>query len=77
MGEGRYTEIDDRIIGNIQRGRCRFGEICDHMITFGPNMVAWKDRYAFRRLIDRRLQSLRKRGIIKFSTESGWEEVDN
>lgn len=61
----KYAELDTAILDSIQRGRDTFGAL-----TVGAT-GAMADRLATAtggdRVIDRRLQSLRKRGLIRFA----------
>lgn len=57
---GKYDELDAEIVKEIASGRNTLHEI---MVT----SIASAEGVNYLRLLDRRLQSLRKRGAIRFS----------
>lgn len=69
----KYSALDAKIIGAIGGGRRGFGEVCaaarDEAKTLesspGEKAEGW-------RIVDRRLQALRKAGKIRYARNSGW-----
>jgi len=56
-----YQDIDDKIISAVRGGKTTFTDILSHV---GGEF----------RVIDRRLQALRKRGLLMYSRKTGWHE---
>jgi hypothetical protein len=67
-----YTEFDKRLISVVRRGFSTFIEISHGELRKYADALAAPDRYGWR-VIDRRLQALRKRGALTYSRETGWE----
>lgn len=60
---GKYHEQDDEIIGYLNAGCAFYHQLCAHCKIDA-------------RLIDRRLQAMRKAGIIEFKGHSfGWRVI--
>lgn len=71
-----YTHLDALLLESIQRCKCTFGELSSRFET-EFDQVAPKGRHGEAtgwRLIDRRLQALRKKGLIRFE-KAGWVSV--
>ncbi len=60
MSESKYAEIDEKIIASVRSGKATFNTIFSTL-----------DKIGFR-VIDRRLQSLRKRGLLQYTRKTGW-----
>jgi len=58
-----YQEIDDKILAAVRSGKATFTDI---WLTFDNTGM---------RVIDRRLQALRKRGLLAYDRKSGWKVV--
>lgn len=67
-----YTEIDLKIVEQIRNNKRRFFQIENVEIH---DIAQQTNRAAFR-VIDGRLQTLRKRGLIKFTKGYGWEMAE-
>ncbi|SFY17153.1 hypothetical protein [Azotobacter vinelandii] len=59
----KYEAADKVILGLIKEGVAQYNRL---VASTGLDD----------RLVDRRLQALRKRGLIKFSTKAGWSLAD-
>lgn len=73
----KYQELDEMIVWRIAQKPCSFTELQDEPISGAANALATPDRYEQRvgwRVIDRRLQALRKAGRIVFA-KGVWSEV--
>ena len=60
----KYEELDALIVESIRNGRDTFGQLCGGKTGALATQFSWMDAD---RVIDRRLQALRKRGLIRFS----------
>ena len=56
----KYQQIDEKIILSVRSGKRTFTDI---WLTL--------DKVGFR-VVDRRLQAIRKRGLLKYSRKTGW-----
>jgi hypothetical protein len=65
----KYEAVDAEIISCIRSGRRTFSEMGTAKATAEPMGEGW-------RIVDRRLQSLRKRGLIEYVSGS-WREVES
>ena len=66
----KYIELDSMIVQSIRNGRDRFFVLCCGPTGRLADTLAGSDGWGRRsgdRVIDRRLQALRKRGQIRFS----------
>jgi hypothetical protein len=74
----RFKEIDDAIVAKIGQGCTQFAQLSRNAeleelakpLTDGMYSYAW-------RVIDRRLQALRKAGRIAYDRKAGWSVVPN
>lgn len=69
-----YEEFDSKLLARIAMSPVRFVSLCTHMHSESraiAKRMASDPSDAFR-VTDRRLQSLRKRGLISYSTKNGW-----
>lgn len=58
---GKYEDLDNRIIKLIEMGCRQYGRICCKINDYDD------------RAVDRRLQAMRKKGLIEFAGQSwGW-----
>lgn len=65
MIKNDYTELDKAVLASVKKGNNRFMKI-----QGGINRdarVSWNDR-----TIDRRLQTLRKKGKLVYAAKTGW-----
>jgi hypothetical protein len=73
-----YAEFDDAII--VALSECNtYSGLCGRLETWA-NEIAGKDRHGGPngwRLIDRRLQALRKAGKVTFTRRNGWSVATN
>lgn len=68
-----YTDLDDMIRSRIADGKNTFMQIDGGGVYEEANRLAGlTGRKAFR-IIDCRLQAMRKRGDIRYTTKSKWE----
>ena len=68
-----YTEFDAKLLARIQRGNVTFVGIDHHMRNDAMRLV--KPGHDAFRVTDRRLQALRKKGLIQFSRKTGWSSA--
>ena len=69
----KYRELDALIVQSIRNGRDTFGQLCGGKTgALASNFSVYESD----RVIDRRLQSLRKRGAIRF-TGKHWVNVES
>jgi DNA-binding HxlR family transcriptional regulator len=59
MNTYTHETLDNKIIAAVKSGKKRFSEIYNYI---GAPF----------RTVDRRLQALRKRGVLSFTSRSGW-----
>lgn len=71
-----YTEIDLKIVEQIRNNKRRFFQIENVEIHDIAQTIAQQTNRAAFRVIDGRLQTLRKRGLIKFTKGYGWETAE-
>lgn len=69
MAAADYTALDADILKAIEAGARTFAAIQGHARTSIGTTRAFRD-------IDRRLQALRKRGLIEWSRAGGWQFVE-
>ena len=67
-----YEKLDAAIIENVKRGNAKFGSIYDS-VTFA---IPHQQRVDGWRTVDRRLQALRKKGLIRF-IGGGWKITES
>ena len=58
-----HEEIDKKIIEAVKSGKTQFHRLSEFLAVPGSNGF---------RLVDRRLQALRKKGVLKYDRKSGW-----
>lgn len=63
-----YAALDKKLLRAIASGKCKFAAIC---LAVGVEPHA--DEF---REVDRRLQALKKRGLIEYKRGSGWGVLD-
>lgn len=71
----KYQQLDDAIVQTVRKGGGSFGAILSRVGDLA-NPLAPKDRWGFSmagRLVDRRLQALRKSGQLTYSRATGWK----
>lgn len=64
MTTGNYTNTDAQIIKAIRDGHTQFTQILTAVSGEGPIIDF--------RIVDRRLQSMRKRNLISYAGRAGW-----
>ena len=72
-----YTSFDAKLLERIQRKAANFTQLSTYMNADAKAIISAQggdDRDAFR-VTDRRLQALRKRGLIKYSGKTGWSAI--
>jgi hypothetical protein len=80
MANPNYTEFDKALVRNIIAGRNTMSKLDSEASGLRPmaEKLSTKDRYGYLtptfRIIDRRLQALRKKGAIRFNGKT-WERV--
>lgn len=62
-----YEDLDKAIVAAVKSGKNRFGDILASVMA-----VASKADASPYRLVDRRLQALRKKKTLKFKSKDGW-----
>lgn len=69
MSKPDYTEFDAELLAHIKSGnkRAQLLKMAEPFCT--KDTPDW-------RILDRRLQALRKKGVIRHSTARGWEIVE-
>lgn len=67
-----YTTLDRLIVEKIRGGARTFNEIDTGHVTDEAAILANGNGLNFR-YIDRRLQALRKKGLIRYSTSEKWQ----
>jgi hypothetical protein len=72
----KYAELDEAIVLKIGVAKARtFHQIASGDLRRMADAIATPDRYGDRpgwRVIDRRLQALRKSGKLSYSRNTGW-----
>ena len=63
-----YTALDQDILKSIQKGNTRFRAIADGIPANNPLRV-------YDRTIDARLQALRRKNKISYTSKGGWTAV--
>lgn len=71
-----YSELDRKILEQIANNKRRFYEIENVEIHDIAQKIAKQTKREAFRVIDGRLQQLRKRGLIKFTKGYGWEVTE-
>jgi hypothetical protein len=75
---GKYSELDIAILAAIGEGCTAFWHI-QYRVRLKAEKVTPKDRFTGEirpwRIVDRRLQTLRKSGVITYLRGSGWSLV--
>lgn len=66
----KYGFLDDLIVERLQVKPATFAELLSGDIRKECDTLVMAD-YAFR-VLDRRLQALRKKGVIYFNSKEGW-----
>ena len=64
-----YDEFDLELLDNISEGINSFSKLLVN------SKASWPERSSFKRrsrVLDRRLQKLRKEGLIEYSSKTGW-----
>lgn len=73
-----YEKLDYEIFERIAAGNSRLGKIIKAEAVFiEASRLSWLMLQSASRLIERRLQALRKRGVIEFATGAGWKKVQS
>lgn len=58
-----HEELDKKIIEAVKAGKTQFHRLSEFLAVPGRNGF---------RVVDRRLQALRKKGALKYDRKSGW-----
>lgn len=58
-----YTEYDDKLLNLIAGGCNTFGSLVQRMDAYNKNIDPSADRF---RITDRRLQALRRKGMVEY-----------
>ncbi|WP_341918644.1 hypothetical protein [Polaromonas sp. YR568] len=70
-----YEKLDEAVIANIAAGRNNFTKIWSGVVyQEGARLSLLTGSEPFR-IVDRRLQALRKAGKIAYSSKTGWAVV--
>ena len=72
----KYASLDKMILDRIQRGPATFVQIDSGAVGRYADELAPRDKVGALngwRLLDRRLQALRKAGVVRFKLKTGWE----
>lgn len=65
-----YSEFDEKLLARIKRAGATFAALDAHMSSDAARLTkAGGDAF---RVTDRRLQALRRRGLIEYSAKTGW-----
>ena len=82
MAENKYTKLDSLIAAALRSRPSTFtqllsGAVRDECIRLNNEHTGaeWRRPGAYR-FLDRRLQALRKTGVIRFDTLHGWEYIE-
>lgn len=67
MSQTDYSELDQLILKSIQQGNTRFRAIADGIPASNPHQK-------YDRTIDARLQALRRKNKISYTSKGGWIE---
>jgi hypothetical protein len=70
-----YTLFDNALLATIRAGKTQFSAIASGRTAEFANTLAGKDRHGYPqgwRLIDRRLQAMRKAGKLAYDRKTGW-----
>lgn len=70
-----YTGLDQQILQAVREGKSGFTPIMCAVSREASQIAAATGRESFR-VVDARLQALRKRGLIKFNGKLGWSMVE-
>jgi hypothetical protein len=70
--EKKYAALDQAILAAISFGKTQHCIICmDKFVDAHAERYATTNSPAFR-IVDRRMQALRRRGVLKYERISGW-----
>lgn len=75
INAGKFDQLDGLIVSRITRAPCTFTELQGKGLRDAADALVKADRHGFKegsRLIDRRLQALRKAGRIVYSKGRWW-----
>jgi hypothetical protein len=70
-----YSKMDDLIIEKIKSGAKNFASIDGGKVYDEAKAIAMENGGDSWRVIDRRLQALRKKGLIQYTTKEKWRLV--
>lgn len=76
MSKTDYSVIDGLIIQKISKGANTFMKIDNGDVYREAHRLQDETKSPAFRIIDRRLQSLRKRGLISYTTKDKWTTHD-
>ena len=65
-----YTAFDAKLLARIKESPATFSSLSTHMDAEAQEIATYK--YDAFRVTDRRLQAMRKRGLIEYSAKTGW-----
>lgn len=74
MSADKYAQLDAAIVQAIREGKTTFTPLTA-AVDKQADALAKPDRYGQLdgwRVIDRRLQAMRRRGVLQFSHKTGW-----
>lgn len=74
MAQDKFAEIDQLIIEQIRSGKKTFTAIMEPRLR--SEAEPFRGDAPTYRVLDRRLQALRKRGLISWSARTGWSVVE-
>lgn len=70
-----YNEIDREILNQIKTGRTANFAIQDHVMPFV--MIAGFKKSDTMRIVDRRLQAMKRQGKVLFIHKTGWISLES
>ena len=74
-----YTDFDALLIDAIKSGRVSFHRLlaAGHLMLEANKLATpdWLGNRYVERVVDNRLQSLRKRGVLEYNSKTGWRVV--
>lgn len=70
----KYEKLDAEIFSAVSSGASRFADVCTPRVSSDAAEFVTAGRPCWR-VVDSRLQALRRAGKIKWSRLSGWEKV--
>lgn len=66
-----YTEFDAELLSLLAGGLCSFAALAERLSAKAAVFCTEPRQVPFR-VVDRRLQALRKKGLVSHNTKTGW-----